>query len=134
MVLPLVAFALSRIEGLQLVVLQEHSSRRPQRQQVTGILEGSYLQAPLDGNQGCRILSKAGAQLLGGGISFCTPWNSIIRLVEGRTKSRGRNVVAAAATTGDEDGSSAASSRSTGYGIGSGSRMWTNIILGVNIL
>jgi hypothetical protein len=81
-VLPLVAFALSRIEGLQLVVLQEHSSRRPQRQQVTGILEGSYLQAPLDGNQGCQILSKAGAQLLGAGISFCTPWNSIIRLVE----------------------------------------------------
>ena len=94
----------------------------------------SYLEVPLEVNQGCQILSKTGAQLLGAGISLYTPWNSIIGFVDGKTTSRRRNIVATAASTGGEDGSSSASSRSTGYGIGSGSRMWTNIILGVNLL
>ncbi|KAG0568173.1 hypothetical protein KC19_6G000200 [Ceratodon purpureus] len=113
---------------------QEHSSRSPQRQQVTGMIGESYLEVPLEVNQGCQILSKTGAQLLGAGISLYTPWNSIIGFVDGKTTSRRRNIVATAASTGGEDGSSSASSRSTGYGIGSGSRMWTNIILGVNLL
>lgn len=101
---------------------------------MSGVVGESYLEAPLKVNQGCQILSKTGAQLLGAGISFYTPWSSIVRFVEGRTKGRRRNIVAIAAATGGEDGSSSTTSRPTGYGIGSGSRMWTNIILGVNLL
>lgn len=114
------------------MVLQELGSRSPPRQQqVSGAIGESYLQAPLQVNPGYLRLTETGAHFLGAGISL--PWNSLIRFVKGRTKSGRRNTVAKAASTGGDDGSSSVTS-SSGFGIGSRSRMWTNIILGANLL
>lgn len=115
---------------MRLVVLQELGSRSlPQQQQVSGVIGENCL--PLDVNAGYLKLAETGAQFFVSGISL--PWNSIVRFVEGRKKSGRRNFVSTAASRGGEDKPSSVP-RSSGFGIGSRSRMWTNIILGVNLV
>lgn len=112
--------------------LTENSSQSSQPQQVSGVIGENCFQVPLEVYHGRQILGKTGAQLLGTGISLYSPWKTIVKFVEGRRKSRRRSIVTAA-STGDENDTSSANTI-TGYGIGSRSRNWTNIILGVNLL
>lgn len=114
------------------VIFQENSSQSSQPQQVSGVIGENCFQVPLEVYHGRQILGKTGAQLLGTGISLYSPWKTIVKFVEGRRKSRRRSIVTAA-STGDENDTSSANTI-TGYGIGSRSRNWTNIILGVNLL